>query len=395
MVEQIQESTVIDPGLFREVMGNYPTGVVVATAVGSSGPVGMTLGSFVSVSLDPPLVAIIPDKKSSTFPLIRDAGSFCVNVLSDSQENICRTFASKSADKFGEIKWTPAPSGSPVIQGSVAWIDCDVESVYDAGDHHIVLGRVRTLTSAEPALPLLFLQGGYGRFSTPTLTARPDVVLARSLPMADQARGSLEALSAASGMECTASIAAGDVLIPMLSTGAPGSRVNPPMLGKRFPFVPPFGKAFAAWAKPDVVAQWIARNPEKPDEAALSALTHSLERIRERGWWAILRDPDFSDVEGQLGSEAAAAVSPRQLKQLHSSIARLGGHFELDDYEQDETYDVRIVAAPALGPDGAADLTLAVHPDQGLTGRELDELAAALVEAARAVSTNLADLDRI
>jgi flavin reductase (DIM6/NTAB) family NADH-FMN oxidoreductase RutF/DNA-binding IclR family transcriptional regulator len=392
MAEQTQGSAVIDPGLFREVMGNYPTGVVIATAMSPDGPVGITLGSFVSVSLDPPLVAIIPGKSSSTFPRIRETGSFCVNVLSDSQEHVCRTFASKSLDKFSDVSWTPAPSGAPLLEGAVAWIDCDVQEIVDAGDHYIVLGRVTSLSAGEPTLPLLFLQGGYGHFSTPSLTARPDVVVARSLPMADVARPALEALSAVVGMECTASIAAGDVMIPMLSTRAPGSRVNPPILGKRFPFVPPFGKVFAAWADDQTVLDWAARG--RLDQASTEGLNRSLERIRERGWWAILRDPGFAEVEEKLGSEDLSVVSPRQVKELHKSIALLGGHYELDEYDPDDTYEVRTIAAPAFGPSGDVDLTLAIHPDRSLTGRELDAIANTLVATANVISGKLAAIQR-
>lgn len=383
----------MDAKLFREVMGNFPTGVVVATAMSGDTPVGMTLGSFVSVSLDPPLVAIIPTRTSTTFPKIREAGSFCVNVLSDGQEHVCRAFASKGADKFRDVPWSPAPSGSPRLTGNVAWIDCDVETVHEAGDHYIVIGRVRDLGTDNPALPLLFLQGGYGRFFTPTLTVRPDVVVARSLPMADAARGPLESLSARIGMECTATIATGEVLIPMLSTGAPESRVNPPMLGNRFPFKPPFGMVFAAWADPAVLSDWMGRDAKSSDDVAAGRLTSSLAIIRERGWWAVLRDTAFAEVEAQLGLDSVSMVSPRQLKSLDESIARI--EIELGEVDPDADYDVRLLGVPAFGPSGRAELTLSVHPDKTMTGAELEDLATELNATAHEVSTLLAVIDRV
>src|SRR5581483_7424445 len=113
---------VIDPKQFRAVLGNYPTGVVVITAVEDGGaPCGMAVGSFTSVSLDPPLVAFLPDKSSTSFPKIRTASSFCVNVLAAEQEDICRAFARSGGDKFAGVAWTPTASGAPKLDGVSAW----------------------------------------------------------------------------------------------------------------------------------------------------------------------------------------------------------------------------------------------------------------------------------
>ncbi|WP_245607231.1 flavin reductase family protein [Pseudonocardia spinosispora] len=160
-------TTDIDSIRFREVLGSYPTGVTVITAVGEDGrPAGMAVGSFTSVSLDPPLVAFLPDRSSSSFPRIRTASSFCVNVLAADQEAVCRAFATRGGDKFAGVGWQPAGSGAPRLDGVAAWIDCDFESVQEAGDHYIVLGRVRELDSTDERPPLVFFQGGYGRFSS-------------------------------------------------------------------------------------------------------------------------------------------------------------------------------------------------------------------------------------
>jgi flavin reductase (DIM6/NTAB) family NADH-FMN oxidoreductase RutF len=134
----------IDQQRFRQVLGHFPTGVVVITGRDDDGsPAGLAIGSFSSVSLDPPLVAFFPDKSSSSWPKIEKSGSFCVNILSAEQEPICRTFATKCGDKFAELSWTPGGTGSPVLDGVVAWIDCDIQSVQEAGDHFLVIGRVR------------------------------------------------------------------------------------------------------------------------------------------------------------------------------------------------------------------------------------------------------------
>lgn len=152
---------------FREVLGHYPTGVTIITAIEAGGrPTGMSIGSFASASLDPPLVTFLANRDSSSFQKILRANSFCVNVLGVDQQSICRQFAAKGADKFTGISWRPALSGAPILEGVVAWIDCEIANVFDAGDHQLVLGRVRALDIATSDSPLVFLKGGYGGFVT-------------------------------------------------------------------------------------------------------------------------------------------------------------------------------------------------------------------------------------
>lgn len=154
-----------DSAKYRQVLGHFPTGVTVITAAPDGEPVGLAVGSFSSVSLDPPLVAFFPGRSSSSWPKIESAGSFCVNILAEDQEEVCRRFASKDEEKFAGLGWTPAGSGSPLIDGAIAWIDCDIHSVIDAGDHHCVLGLVRDLGVGHDGPPLIFFRGGYGRFT--------------------------------------------------------------------------------------------------------------------------------------------------------------------------------------------------------------------------------------
>jgi flavin reductase (DIM6/NTAB) family NADH-FMN oxidoreductase RutF len=166
-----------DSERFRHVLGHFPTGVAVVTAIDDTGsPAGMAVGSFTSVSLDPPLVGFLPDKTSTTFPRISTANSFCINVLSSEQEDVCRAFSVKGGDKFGSLQWRPAPSGAPVLDQVLAWIDCRIETVHEAGDHYIVIGRVLDLDIglSPGSSPLLFFRGGYAQLGlTPTRPATP------------------------------------------------------------------------------------------------------------------------------------------------------------------------------------------------------------------------------
>lgn len=155
----------IDEARFRQVLGHFPTGVTVVTAKPADGPpVGLAVGSFASLSLDPPLVLFCPAKTSSSWPKIEQAGVFCVNILAEEQEEVSRIFATKTPDKFAHLGWRPGHTGAPIIDGVLAWIDCRVESVTDGGDHLVVVGRVLELEVAHEGKPLVFFRGGYGRF---------------------------------------------------------------------------------------------------------------------------------------------------------------------------------------------------------------------------------------
>ncbi|WP_084532260.1 flavin reductase family protein [Nocardia miyunensis] len=152
--------------VFRSVLGHFPSGVVAITGRDVNGePAGMAVSSFTSVSLDPPLVAFLPDKTSSTFPAIARRGTFCVNVLAAGQEDICRALAVSGGDKFADLSWHPGPHGDPVLDGAVAWIGCAIEAVHDAGDHRIVVGRVSDLAADPAAGPLLFFRSRYHRLA--------------------------------------------------------------------------------------------------------------------------------------------------------------------------------------------------------------------------------------
>jgi flavin reductase (DIM6/NTAB) family NADH-FMN oxidoreductase RutF len=157
-----------DNAEFRRVLGHYPTGVCIVTASDADGAAGLAVGSFTSVSLEPPLVAFFPDKRSSSWPRIDKIGKFCVNVLASDQQELCRQFASSGGDKFAGVSHRSSSNGSPILDGVVAWIDCTLHAVHEAGDHYIVLGEVVALSVETPSRPLLFFQGEYGEFSRRT-----------------------------------------------------------------------------------------------------------------------------------------------------------------------------------------------------------------------------------
>ena len=154
----------IDGQTFRAAMGQFCTGVVVVTGALDGEPVGFAAQSFVSLSLDPPLVALCPARTSTSWPRIRDSGNFCINMLADHQRPVCDAFARSGGDKFDGLAWHAAGSGSPVLEGILAYVDCTLQAEHDAGDHTIAVGRVRALEVLDEDSPLLFFRGGYGRF---------------------------------------------------------------------------------------------------------------------------------------------------------------------------------------------------------------------------------------
>ncbi|MFE6677073.1 flavin reductase family protein [Streptomyces sp. NPDC057729] len=159
----------VDPAEFRGVLGHFASGVTVVTAHDpddEAGPAGFACQSFASLSLDPPLVAFMVARTSTTWPRIARAGSFCVNILGAQQGALCRSFAVSGADKFAGVPYGPAPAtGSPLLDSVPAWIDCRIHAVHTGGDHLIVVGRVEALGAVDGGDPLLFHRGRFGRFS--------------------------------------------------------------------------------------------------------------------------------------------------------------------------------------------------------------------------------------
>jgi 3-hydroxy-9,10-secoandrosta-1,3,5(10)-triene-9,17-dione monooxygenase reductase component len=154
-----------DEASFRTVLGHFATGVTIITAMDGNEPVGVSANAFTSVSLDPPLVLFCAARSSSTWPRIEAAGKFTVNILNEHQEDVCRVFATKGADRFTRIGWHPSANGNPILHDALAFVDCTIEALHDGGDHVIVIGRVQELGVMSEEGPLLFYRGGYGHFS--------------------------------------------------------------------------------------------------------------------------------------------------------------------------------------------------------------------------------------
>lgn len=382
-----------DKGWFRNVLGNYPTGVAVVTAPGIDGPpAGMAVGSFTSASLDPPLVAFLPDKSSTSFPKIRAAGSFCVNVLASDQESVCRAFAAKAADKFADLSWRPAGSGSPILDGVVAWIDCDIEHVSEAGDHYVVLGRVRELDTSGKANPLLFFQGGYGRFSAPSLLADADADLLEQLRIVDVARPAMERLSADLDVECLAVGQVDDEIVFVGSSGRPSDDRIRTRVGLRMPFAAPLATPLIAWQEEDRIRAWVDRLGTHADANAAN-YRELARRTRERGWSLVLGSPGQTALEKTLADAWHTGLDDERLSQLHDAIERVGvtGH-EPVELVPGQEHDVRYLSAPVFGPDGRVLVMLTLYSlPEACSTEQVETLVERLLKITSEVGDTLAN----
>jgi flavin reductase (DIM6/NTAB) family NADH-FMN oxidoreductase RutF/DNA-binding IclR family transcriptional regulator len=379
--------TSVDPIRFRQVLGQYPTGVAVVTATGPHGePIGMTVGSFTSVSLDPPLVAFLPDKRSGSWQAMRTSGKrFCVNVLGADQEEVCRAMAARGAEKFGGIDWRLSPHGNPLITGSVAYIDCLVEAVHDAGDHDIVVGRVQHLDVENSAYPLLFFRGGYGSF-TPLSLAAGDADLLDQLRLVDVARPLMEELAAEFDTEVTAMTVVRDDLVHVATAGRTAMASAPTRVGLRVPFMPPVGSVFAAFGGAAVRERWLGQlDPALPADE-LEEYRRVPQRVRERGY-AITIGHEKGERLESTSARLVAGDPGISLRALRDVITDVGSAYNPEVLDDEGSFELHALTAPVFLPDGSVAFSLTLWGPPGVLGRAgLDARAARLLDTTAAAS---------
>jgi flavin reductase (DIM6/NTAB) family NADH-FMN oxidoreductase RutF len=351
-------SKVIDPALFRETLGHYPTGVAVVTAVAADGhPAGMVVGTFSSVSLDPPLITFFPASSSKSFAHIRTAEAFCVNVLAADQEPLCRQLATGGAGKFHGVSWRPGPLGSPILEDAVSWIECTFEDIREAGDHYIVLGLVHELAVERSTLPLLFFQGGYGRFSPGSFIATPDPELIQAAQLAEIMRAQIEDLSSELGLNCGVLVKIRWDVVQVLAADRKSVDGAFP-LGHRQPIIPPLGAAFLVYATAAEVDEWLLRAPDdSPDRRAFYRA--QLDKVRESGYSLLAAEPELLQRQQAALSEFELSDRlPRQERAVQQAIAELADLF-CPDLSPGQRYDLESIVVPI--PTGAALPPMAIR----------------------------------
>lgn len=349
----------IDPGLFRETLGHYPTGVAVITAVVDGQPVGMVVGTFSSVSMDPPLIAFYPMSSSRSFAQLRNATSFCVNVLASDQEPLCRQFATAGERKFDGVSWRPAALGAPILADAVSWIECTFEDVREAGDHFIVLGRVHDLAVERSTLPLLFFQGGYGRFTPGSFIATPDPELIQAAQVAEAMRSRVEQLS--EQLNVNVSVLAKIRWDAVQVLAANHSPIEEPFpLGHRQPLIPPFGAIFMADASGADTEEWLQRGADRSDERQ-EINRAQLESVRVRGYSLLAAGLEVARRHQVVLSEFEQSDRlPRREREVQLATSELANFF-FTDLVPGERYDlanvVVLVATEAGLPPMALRMT--------------------------------------
>ncbi|MGY3553785.1 flavin reductase family protein [Williamsia sp. R60] len=352
----------VDPHVFREVMGHYPTGVVVVTGRDSEGDIlAMVVGTFNSVSLDPPLVSFMPMMTSRTFAKMRECSSLCINILGGEQEDIVLTIAQRWENKLDGIEWFPSPSGDPVLSESIAWIDTTIWNTVEAGDHWIVLCRVNDMAVANPVSPLIFFQGGYGSFVSTSLMARMDHEILPAIHAAHGARAEVEALANSIGCEVSVftAVSCDEMATVLSATGVGVDREEG--LAHRVPMVPPIGDSYVFSRPIEEQERWVDKLREASAEVK-DMHRMRLEFVRERGYLL-----SFLPVEGSAAYDEMrdatkryekGRLTPSQERNIRESIGRASVDYRVREVDEQQVYDVGSIVLPVRDPAGEYSLTL-------------------------------------
>ena len=354
-----------EPGWWRTVLGEYPTGVAIVTSLAEDGqPVGMVVGSFSAVSQDPPMIGFMPANNSSTFPEIARHGRLVVNVLGANHEALCRAFAQRQPDRFGEGRWVKTAGGLPRLSDALAWFEAGVVAQHPAGDHTIVVAAVDDfgVGGTNAGLPLLYLRGGYGSFTVPSLSF--DVQgFTSQLRLVEAIRDAVITFAEDLNVECVTCGLAGDSVVVLNAMNLRGGfdRSTRPV-GSSFLFAAPMAPTFAAWASDEVQTTWLENARHLfggIDRPVLQAL---LERTRSRGfgvWRGATLAEEFDHVR------AAHADGRSEPAALWAAVAKT-----LDEPDGSPLPDDATAAqVPVFGPDGNVQMVVVVSKFEGAVSR--------------------------
>ncbi|MET0145701.1 MAG: flavin reductase, partial [Ilumatobacteraceae bacterium] len=285
---------------------------------------------------------------------------FCINVLAADQEDVCRVFALRGVDKFRDVPWSSSPLGAPVIDGVVAWIECEPDQVHEAGDHFIVIGRVTAMDVARPAIPLLFFQGGYGAFAPRSLVSGARVELENQVRLADLARSGLEAITTDLGVQTRAVAVVGEQQVIVAVSQPEGVTDWHTAIGIALPFVPPWNATYLAWLSDEQLDAWCAGVTPPVEGDRRAALNEEIAVIREHGWSLKYRDDDdlmqqIDDLERGLEASGPMPVLERELAAL---VGRLSPHADPDLLDDERAGRVFTVAVPVFDADARVPMLL-------------------------------------
>lgn len=354
-----------DPKIFREVMGHYPTGVAVVTGRTDEGEIlALVVGTFSSVSLDPPLVSFMPMKTSRTFQNLRSCTSICINILGGDQEAEVMKIAQRWENKLEGIDWFPSPSGDPVLRDSISWIDTKITEVVEAGDHWIVLCAVQDMDVINPVTPLLFFQGGYGSFVGNALMSRMNTDILPAIHSAHSASAELEKLADEIGCEVTVAAALNaDELATVYSTVGENISIEAG-LADRLPLVPPIGDSVIFAQSEEIQKHWLGKIRNASDEF-LALHQERLDYLKTHGYVvAFLPESGtkaYEKIVAATKEYKKAGLTPAEERSIREAIHRADEvDYQVREIEDHITYDMGAIAFPVKDPAGENTMTLRI-----------------------------------
>lgn len=351
-----------DPKLFREVMGHYPTGVAVVTGRGPDGEIlAMVVGTFSSVSLDPPLVSFMPMKTSRTFQKLRTCDSLCINILGGEQQAEMLAIAQRWENKLDGIDWYPSPSGDPILRNSISWIDTTIADVVEAGDHWIVLCAVQDLQVTNAVSPLLFFQGGYGSFAGLEAASRMSHEILPAIHAAHHASDPLKDLAYSIGCEVSVFAAISDDEFATVFSELSADATREGGLASRVPLVPPIGDSYL-FDKPEELQERWVNKLKNPSEEIRELHQRRLAFMREHGYLlAFLPEGGSAAYEQMIRATQEykkVSLTPMEERSLRETIGSTPLDYEPRELVAEETYNVGSIVFPVKDPAGQYTMTL-------------------------------------
>lgn len=177
-----EQELILDLEHFREACARYATGITVATVVDATGaPHGLTASSFTSVSWLPPLVLVCIDHRATAHEHFKTARSFAINILGEEQKELSVRFATPAPDRFKGVAWKPGILGAPLLENVLAWLECEVDQIVNAGDHTVFIGEVKN-AFARDGRPLVYFYRDYRHLNAEASEADREQTLPRATP---------------------------------------------------------------------------------------------------------------------------------------------------------------------------------------------------------------------
>lgn len=371
-------------GWWRTVLGEYPTGVSLITSKNSEtgDDVGMVVGTFSAVSAEPPMISFMATKSSFNYGKISENGKFTASVLGAGHEDLCRSFARGTEDKFQKGKWEVAQSGLARLTDAVAWFDAEITQVVEAGDHDIVIALVKDfgVGNGDAGMPLLFLKGGYGAFTVPKLEFSP-AGFGGQLRLVEVARTELDRLAQKIDGDAFVATVAQDSVVVLARANVGASSPATEFIGQSFPFAAPVASVFAVWSHAERVKLWEENSRHILGKVDRPFLEELFARVRERGYAISVgtaMDDTFDRIVGNQESKQS------EISQLWQALS--------DEYlalaaGENWHSNVTAIQVPIFGEDAVTRFELFVTLTKPIQSKEqFDAFASTVLDAAARIT---------